>query len=1571
MNSISVVVPVYNEEKNIKLLVERLFRTFEKLKLEFEIIFIDDHSTDNTRKILRSLLNTGKIYLSIKNGKQGKAFSLLQGFSLAHFDTIIMIDADLQYPPESIPEMLKKMDEGFDVIVADRTKFHSTLLRRIVSRSFLYPFGKLLYGFNCDIQSGFKIFKKEIIERISLHPTQWTFDLEFLVKARNAGYRIASVSVTFTERYGGKTKIKILPASLEIAYSAVRLWFHRNEIVPFHKRQIMQKGNGFHHKGMEFVHFSNLNLHETAYKTLSRFHKKILIALALFSLAGLIINGFVILLFFVAAITFLYFIDLFFNLFLIIKSFSRQREIKITREEIKKLGITDLPFYTILCPLYREWEMLPQFVFAMSRLDYPKEKLQVILLLEEDDVETISHIKTINLPRYIETVIIPDTLPKTKPKALNFGLNKAKGEYVVIYDAEDIPDPKQLKKAVIAFERSGKSVACVQAKLNFYNPRQNLLTRVFAAEYSLWFDLILTGLQSITAPIPLGGTSNHFKTDTIRKLKGWDSFNVTEDCDLGMRLARKGYSTVVMNSLTLEEANSDVKNWFNQRTRWIKGYIQTYLVHMRNPMEFLNGENKWNILSFQLIIGGKILSMFINPLMWLTTVLYFAERSSLGVLIRQFFPSPILYMGVFSLVFGNFLYMYYYMLGCAKRGHYENIRYVFFVPLYWIFMSIAAWKALLQLIHRPHFWPKTIHGFHIDREKALMQSFEYSQYKPSDEEVMRHLREKIIVNPIRNIRLKIRKTYAYFSIAVQRAESNKTWNIHTVSAGTLLILSSMIVNMLNFVFNAFLGRVLSFKDFGLLTLLNAFLYLNTIFTVGLMGTVNHRVAYLSAKTGKKEGRMFFAAVYKKAFTISMVLSVLWIMLTPLTASFFRVTGYLPIILFTPIITFGLLEGVCLGYLQGSFSFIKLGIILIVDALAKFGIAVLVIAAGLNSYAYIPLITNAVFAFSLAYFAVRKYMGDEAFPLMKLKIQRFPRKFFSFNIINTLSSTSFLTLDILLAKHYLTPVLAGEYAFLSLAGKMVFFLGSLFNQFIFPFVGRDEGYRQNTKVTFRRIFFAGSLLSLSVFLGVGVFGRVTMPLLFGNKVFSILPYLGFYASAITLFTISNIFLNYQMAKKKFHFPLVSITISGILALGIIRFHGSIMQIVYVIFFVSLLRLIAMFFLYRFDTQLRFVRRAALDFIEIFRSETKKEKTQDNKAILIFNWRDSKHKFNGGAEVYLHELSKRWVKAGWRVTTFCGNDGISPRYEQMNGVEIFRRGGFYFVYIWAFLYYMFKFRGNYRVIVDSENGIPFFTPLYAKEKIILLIHHVHQEVFRKSLSPVLATVALFLEKTAMPFVYRNTETITVSPSSKEDILKYGLTKSDPRIVFNGVDIEKYKPGKKQERPLVLYVGRLKQYKSLDIFIKSAKQILKRIPRTEFVIAGDGEEKQALTQLTKQMNLQDSITFLGKVSEEKKINLYQRAWVFVNTSFMEGWGITSIEANACGTPVVASRVNGLKDSVKNPSSGYLVKYGSVKEFTEKILLLLEDHTLRKGMSKKAVLWAKNFDWDKSALASLNIML
>lgn len=735
MKHISIIIPTYNEEGNISLLVKRIYVAL-KDKYLYEVIVVDDHSTDRTAQHVEELGSMYPVFWHTKKGKPGKAQSLLEGFSYARYELLCMIDGDLQYPPEAIPEMIEKIEQGADVVVANRREFGASLRRRILSKVFKLFFGKFLHGFNCDVQSGLKIFRKQIIERISLHPSPWTFDLEFLIKSRDAGYKIENVHIDFHKRFAGTAKIGLISASIQMGWNALQLALESPSVIPFHRTQEKKRGKGFHYKGIEFIPHNSLHHTESAFFRLSLIQISFLSAFLTILSIGFYTHWHTTVVIFVALLTCLYFADLLFNFFLIWRSFSRPPEIQISNEELAGLDETSLPKYTIFCPLYKEWDVLSQFITAMTRMEYPKDKLQIVLLLEQDDIQTIEKARGFYLPSYFQIVIIPHSMPKTKPKALNYGLIHATGEYSVIYDAEDVPDPLQLKKALLAFAKSDEKTICIQAKLNFYNPHQNLLTKIFTTEYSLWFDLVLTGLQSIKAPIPLGGTSNHFRTKDLRSLHGWDAFNVTEDCDLGMRLVKRGYRTAIIDSLTYEEANSDLLNWFRQRTRWVKGYIQTYLVHMRRPHHFIHDWREPHVVTFQLIVGGKILSMFINPFMWVITILYFVFRPIIGPTIESFFPTPVFYMAVFSLIFGNFLYMYYYMVGCAKREQWELIKYAFIVPLYWLCMSIASWIAVYRIIGNPYYWSKTHHGLHLKNKKAVIAAKHFTGKDLVDENII-------------------------------------------------------------------------------------------------------------------------------------------------------------------------------------------------------------------------------------------------------------------------------------------------------------------------------------------------------------------------------------------------------------------------------------------------------------------------------------------------------------------------------------------------------------------------------------------------------------------------------------------------------------------------------------------------------------------------------------------------------------------------------------------------------------------------------------------------------------------
>jgi cellulose synthase/poly-beta-1,6-N-acetylglucosamine synthase-like glycosyltransferase len=385
--------------------------------------------------------------------------------------------------------------------------------------------------------------------------------------------------------------------------------------------------------------------------------------------------------------------------------------------EARALTEDELPVFTILVPMFHEAAMLPRLAQAMRELDYPLAKLDIKIVLEADDLKTIEAARSLGLEGVFEIIIVPRSEPQTKPKACNFALRFARGEYLVIYDAEDRPEPDQLRKVVATYRRSPPNTVCLQCRLNYYNAKENWLTRMFTLDYALWFDQVLPGLERLGMPIPLGGTSNHFRTDVLRELHAWDPFNVTEDADLGIRIGQKGYRVGVVDSTTYEEACCQAGQWLRQRTRWLKGYMQTLLVHTRRPLQFARSAGLLGLFGFIFFIGGTVLAGLLNPLFWLFYIVWLVATA---VNLDVIFPHLLLYLCLFNLLAGNGAFTYLLMLAPIRRGLLELIPYSFSLFGYWVLLSAAAYRAVWQLLHDPFFWEKTPHGLsrHVDTQAA-------------------------------------------------------------------------------------------------------------------------------------------------------------------------------------------------------------------------------------------------------------------------------------------------------------------------------------------------------------------------------------------------------------------------------------------------------------------------------------------------------------------------------------------------------------------------------------------------------------------------------------------------------------------------------------------------------------------------------------------------------------------------------------------------------------------------------------------------------------------------------------
>lgn len=369
---------------------------------------------------------------------------------------------------------------------------------------------------------------------------------------------------------------------------------------------------------------------------------------------------------------------------------------------------SELPTYSVMVPMFRESAVLPDLVDALSGMDYPAAKLDCMLILEAADRETIAVARAMTLPAFMRIIVVPDAQPRTKPKALNYALQLARGDIIAVYDAEDIPDPQQLRKAVQAFDQ-GDDVVCVQASLAIHNAEASWLTRQFALEYAAQFGGLLPTLARLGLPVPLGGTSNHFRRSFLEAAGGWDPYNVTEDADLGIRIARLGGRIVTIPSLTLEEAPSRLAPWIKQRTRWLKGWMQTYMVHMRHPTRLWRETGTVPFLAFQALMGGILLSSLMHPAfyLWMTWELWTGEFLALP---EHRVQQALLYLAGFNLVAGFSSAMATAAISCGRLRRASLMPHVVLMPLYWLLVSCAAWRALIQLGRAPHFWEKTEHA---------------------------------------------------------------------------------------------------------------------------------------------------------------------------------------------------------------------------------------------------------------------------------------------------------------------------------------------------------------------------------------------------------------------------------------------------------------------------------------------------------------------------------------------------------------------------------------------------------------------------------------------------------------------------------------------------------------------------------------------------------------------------------------------------------------------------------------------------------------------------------------------
>ncbi len=366
------------------------------------------------------------------------------------------------------------------------------------------------------------------------------------------------------------------------------------------------------------------------------------------------------------------------------------------------------PIVSIMVPLYNEPRVVPRLIHRLSRLTWPRELLDILLVVEEDDHATRAALAKADLPRWMRVIPVPDARLRTKPRALNYAMLFARGAIVGVYDAEDAPAPDQIHRVVRCFQQGPPQLACVQGVLDFYNARTNWLSRCFTIEYATWFRIILPGMQRLGLAVPLGGTTLFFRRDILESLGGWDAHNVTEDADLGIRLARHGYYTQLLDTVTQEEANCRAIPWVKQRSRWLKGYAVTWLVHMRAPRLLWRQLGPWRFFGVQLLFLGTLVQFMFAPLLWSFWLMFAGLghplQGSLGMAAMIGFTLVFLSAEAITLTLGY--------LALRARGH-RSLR--FWLPAlhaYFPLAVLAVYKALWELMRAPFYWDKTAHGEH-------------------------------------------------------------------------------------------------------------------------------------------------------------------------------------------------------------------------------------------------------------------------------------------------------------------------------------------------------------------------------------------------------------------------------------------------------------------------------------------------------------------------------------------------------------------------------------------------------------------------------------------------------------------------------------------------------------------------------------------------------------------------------------------------------------------------------------------------------------------------------------------
>ncbi len=711
-NAVSVVVPLDPKHETPDIFFQRLGATLRSAGQPFEIIVVDDHSRGDIEERVRARSAEDQVRFFQKQGASGRSVSVKEGVDQALGSTIVLIDPDLRYPPEAIPEMLSLL-ETCDIVVADRRHKGSSLLYRFASGLYRFVFGRLILAVDADVRSGLKAFKRAQLESLRFDPEAqlvWGFDAFLLYHARRSGWVVREAHVA----YGGGHKRGAFAGLAErftvaVGILGLRVMHVVRTLLPFL----------FPPAPVEYFAAGFTNVNDYLFLTSAQSAKghvtKETVSLTLVSVIALVSAGaylhfslgLPLLRFFAGFISLVYIAILLFKLEMLRRSVRANKKGAITDDDILALTPDDLPIVSVFIPLYKEPDIIPQIFRYLSDFNYPQEKLDIIFILESTDTETAEAFLAMRPPAHFKALLSPDIQPKTKPKAMNVAFREAKGEVLVIFDAEVLPERDQLKRAIATFKRFPEA-KYLHGRMDVYNADENWITRLYAAEFCYFYHYFMPGLIESKFPVPISGHSTYFRKEVIEHVGAWDAYNVAEDCDIGIRIFRKGFgSGMMLDSHTWEQSTTTIPTWVRQRTRWIQGFIQTSMVQLRYPLLLKKELKTWrNFAAFMFLVPGNVILNMLNILQWIMFIIW---QTTHAPFLQTAYSGIVLYLATTCFLLGNFLFMFFSMYGLYKRNHFRIVPWAFLSFVYWIMLGIATFRSSLHLFLHPHKWDKTKH----------------------------------------------------------------------------------------------------------------------------------------------------------------------------------------------------------------------------------------------------------------------------------------------------------------------------------------------------------------------------------------------------------------------------------------------------------------------------------------------------------------------------------------------------------------------------------------------------------------------------------------------------------------------------------------------------------------------------------------------------------------------------------------------------------------------------------------------------------------------------------------------